>query len=241
MTNDRVPYGYCQCGCGSKTTIPKVTDRNRGWVKGVPIKFKTGHNRRSPHPPRPTHCACGCGSELPKAKYPSAQSIYINGHNNRRNVADRFWSRVAKGGIDDCWNWIAGIGTHGYGRMSVDGCPESSHRISWQLNNGPIPQGLHVLHRCDNRICCNPNHLFLGTNLDNINDMVSKNRQAKSPHKPAKRGEENSRAVLTKDQVVEIRQRCASGESQDLLAEIYGVSQGHISNVYRRVTWKHVK
>lgn len=185
-------------------------------------------------------CACGCGQSIKKAKYPSEQKRFVSGHNNRQPVAARFWQRVDKRGTDDCWNWTAGTGSHGYGQLSIDAIPKLTHRIAWELANGPIPDNLHVLHKCDNRLCCNVNHLFLGTNLENIQDMVKKDRQAKGKDKPDQKGEANVTSVLTAQEVIEIRERCAKGENQHELANIYGVSQGHISNLYRRVTWKHI-
>lgn len=91
-------------------------------------------------------------------------------------VEGRFWSKVLKGTDQECWLWNASRIKDGYGKFSVSGVYQQSHRISWQLTNGPIPDGLCVLHRCDNPPCVNPNHLFLGTNLDNVRDMFAKGR-----------------------------------------------------------------
>jgi len=234
------PSGLCMCGCGKKTQLAQKTDRRRGWVRGHPILYILGHQKHDPILPAPEFCACGCGQPIKKAKKPSQQSRFISGHNNRQPVEPRFWARVDKRGSDDCWEWTAGTGNHGYGTLSINGQPETVHRLSWVMANGPIPDDLHVLHKCDNRLCVNPAHLFLGTNLDNIEDMITKGRQAKGPDKRAYKGEANKRAVLSAEQVKEIRRRCANGENQDELARVYGVSQGHISNVYRRVTWKHI-
>lgn len=234
------PSGLCMCGCGQKTKIAHLTDRARGWLKGYPILYVFGHNKYHLAPPTPEFCACGCGQPLKKAKSASHQARFISGHNNRQPVADRFWQRVNKLGDADCWNWTAGTGNHGYGSLSVNGSPRTVHRIAWEIANGNIPEGMHVLHQCDNRLCCNPAHLFLGTNLDNIQDMVSKGRQAKGPSKQAKTGESNPKATLTAQQVIEIRRRCANDEHQRDIAREYGISQGHVSNLVRRVTWKHI-
>lgn len=110
-------------------------------------------------------------------------------------LASKFWSKVNKLGLDDCWNWFgrikpdhgghpAGYGLlyitdHNKGRMpngNTRQTPKRAHRISWELHYGAIPENLLVLHKCDNRRCVNPNHLFLGTNNDNIQDMIKKGR-----------------------------------------------------------------
>jgi len=98
----------------------------------------------------------------------------------------RFWPNVDKRGPDECWPWKAGVGGDGYGRVRNGSKQDSAHRVSWELNNGPIPDGLHVLHKCDNRPCVNPAHLFLGTHQDNMADMVKKERTTRKTH--CKRG-----------------------------------------------------
>jgi hypothetical protein len=234
------PSGLCMCGCGEKTKIAHLTDRARGWLKGHPILYVFGHNKNHLAPPAPDFCACGCGQRLKKAKSASQQARFISGHNARQPVEKRFWERVNKLSATDCWNWTGSMGSHGYGTLSVDGNPRTTHRLAWELTTGPIPDGMHVLHHCDNRRCCNPSHLFLGTNLDNIQDMVKKGRQSKGASKNAKKGEENVTAVLTAEQVLDIRRRVGNGEHQRDIAKEYGVSQGHVSNLVRRVTWKHI-
>lgn len=98
------------------------------------------------------------------------------------SYALRFWSHVDKSG--ECWEWTAARQPSGYGKMVVgsrlDGSRRfpPSHRLAWELTHGPIPQGLHVLHHCDNPPCCNPAHRFLGTDADNAADKVAKGRQA---------------------------------------------------------------
>lgn len=91
---------------------------------------------------------------------------------------ERFWAKVDRRGPDDCWEWTAGCNRKGYGKFSLDGATRQSHRISWELANGQIPEGLCVLHRCDNPPCCNPAHLFLGTHADNHADRSLKGRHA---------------------------------------------------------------
>lgn len=95
----------------------------------------------------------------------------------RRSFEERLWEKVDKAG--DCWVWTAGRNPKGYGRIGRGGRGEGvvlAHRAVWELANGPVPEGLFVLHRCDNPPCVRPNHLFLGTKADNNQDMASKGR-----------------------------------------------------------------
>jgi hypothetical protein len=97
---------------------------------------------------------------------------------NKISIDTRFWAKVDKsGGPLACWNWKATITKHGYGHFRMNGEMVTSNRAAWTLVFGQIPDGLSVLHHCDNPRCVNPAHLFLGTNLDNSRDMVSKGRQ----------------------------------------------------------------
>jgi len=87
---------------------------------------------------------------------------------------ERFWSKVDIKEKDDCWNWMAcSRGISGYGCIRVGNKVINSHRIAWILSNGKIPEGLWVLHKCkQNRLCCNPNHLYLGTQFNNMRDSI---------------------------------------------------------------------
>lgn len=93
-------------------------------------------------------------------------------------MEERFWPKVAKRGPDECWEWTASRTPQGYGKIGrrKGESPAIASRVSWEMHNGPIPDGLHVLHRCDNPPCVNPAHLFLGTNADNQRDMRAKGR-----------------------------------------------------------------
>ena len=94
-------------------------------------------------------------------------------------VEERFWSRVDVRGGDDCWEWRGSRASKDYGQIRVQGTTMGSHRLAWELWNAePIPDGLWVLHKCDNPPCCNPEHLWVGTGLDNVRDRDAKGRHA---------------------------------------------------------------
>jgi hypothetical protein len=148
-------------------------------------------------------------------------------------LADRFWSKVDKTSF--CWLWRAAKTGAGYGQIRITTGPGQSkaiysHRISWELANGPIPEGLEVLHKCDNPPCVRPDHLFLGTQSDNENDSVSKGRW----NHP--KGEEHPKAILTYAQVEEIRK---STLSQRKLAKQYSVSRGAVQAILNGRNWRH--
>lgn len=95
-----------------------------------------------------------------------------------QTIEQRFWSKIRKAEGDGCWEWTAARFPKGYGKFAIGSRNiEGAHRMAWLLTSGPIPEGLFVCHRCDNRICCRPNHLFLGTPGDNVRDMLAKGRR----------------------------------------------------------------
>jgi hypothetical protein len=116
-----------------------------------------------------------------------------------------------------------------------------AHRFSWVLHHGAIPKGLDVLHRCDNPSCVRPDHLFLGTALDNGRDMASKGRSGATIH-PEKisRGESRPASKLTEKDVVDIRKLYAEGKTQKEISQKYNVTSALISGIVRRIGWKHV-
>jgi DNA-binding transcriptional regulator YiaG len=163
-------------------------------------------------------------------------------------VEQRFWSKVDRsGGPGACWSWTAGRFDSGYGVFRWQNKNHRAHKLAWVFTNGTVPEGLCVLHDCpdgDNPACCNPSHLWLGTNAQNSRDMVEKGRSAHGDHVPfahRARGERHSQSKLTAEDVREIRRRYeAGGISQTALAREYDVNQTIVSDLIRRETWRHV-
>ncbi len=179
---------------------------------------------------------------------------------SRTTLTDRFWLYVQK--TEGCWLWTGSI-VRGYGKIRTGGVKApriAAHRLSWELHRGVVPDGMFVLHRCDVRNCVNPDHLFLGTNADNMADMARKGRAASGERNPMRlrpelrvtgerhwtkqrpeavlRGAKNGRAKLTAADVVAIRERYAlGGISQSRLGAEYGVTQNTISRIVLRQGW----
>lgn len=148
----------------------------------------------------------------------------------------RFYSRfkVTKTG---CWQWTGGKFSDGYGQLRVNNKPTKAHRLSWILHNGQIPPGMLVCHTCDNRSCVNPDHLFIGTPKDNMDDMRSKGRHR---YEGGPQGETHPYAKLTEKQVLTIRRKAANGKKSSALSIEFGVSIVQINCIIRRKYWKHI-
>ena len=131
-----------------------------------------------------------------------------------------------------CWLWLGGTTPKGYGMLRVDGVMRRAHRVSYAAYNDEPIGDLHVLHKCDNPTCVNPDHLFLGTNQDNVDDRVRKGRNGKLL------GENNHQAKLSEEDIVAIR---ASSSDNIALASMYGVSRSLVSLIKRGKRWNHVR
>jgi len=151
---------------------------------------------------------------------------------HNRNNPINFMRSVSK--TETCWLWQKAKDGGGYGRVGYDGKNRKAHQVAWQINFGPIPKGLSVLHRCDVRHCVNPTHLFLGTQDDNMKDCARKGRIVNRPA----HGEANPMARLSRSQVEEIR-GLYPRLSQNAIAKHYGVSQMTINRIVNGKTWRH--
>lgn len=145
---------------------------------------------------------------------------------------NRFWSKINTGDPNDCWTWTAAT-ENGYGRVGIQGRLFLAHRLAWILEFGDLSDDLDVLHKCDNRSCCNPNHLFLGTQLDNIKDMVSKNRHI--------RGETVPNSKLSANQVNEIRELLKNGIKATEIADMFNINTGTVSKIKKGRLWAWLK
>lgn len=153
----------------------------------------------------------------------------------QKKLVKRFWKYVVMS--DGCWGWSGTLDEKGYARVRtwVDDrwIPRLAHRVSWELHRGPIPDGMSVLHTCDNPPCVKPEHLFLGTQLDNVRDCIAKGRR------PV--GEQSATAKVTEAQVIEMRQRFAAGEHNfNMFGREYGISAIEARAIILKERWKHL-
>jgi HNH endonuclease len=169
-------------------------------------------------------------------------------------IAERFWSKVNK--TDSCWLWT-GTPSQTYGSITIKSKILKAHKVSFEMAFYPVAPGRIVCHKCDTPRCVRPDHLFIGDYKDNSQDMISKGRgffnrpesHNLSPKgeehwchllKDAQKGERNHHAILTEQQVSEIREKYASGDiSQTKLAQEYNVAQTTISAIIRKVLWSY--
>jgi HNH endonuclease len=180
-------------------------------------------------------CQCGCGQEIPykkhHKKYPPK---FIKGHSNRvrkrkpYDVEKAFWERVDKKSDDECWEWKGYLTHRGYGQLKVKQKNVYAHRYSYELHYGRIPDNLLVCHKCDNRKCVNPSHLFLGTQKDNIHDMDKKGRRVVRP----------GTMKITRRDANEIRLLHKKGISVNELSKRYGLQPCTIRNIIAYRIWK---
>lgn len=150
-----------------------------------------------------------------------------------------FWARVKMGKPDECWEWSKARNSlkSRYGIVWWNGRKWKAHRLAFYLTHGEIDDSLLVCHKCDNPPCCNPNHLFQGTNVDNSNDKFAKGRQR------FEHGEDRYNSKLTADHVREIRRRFVKGSKENGLAALgreFGVYDTMIHHIVTRRRWKHV-
>lgn len=148
----------------------------------------------------------------------------------RKSLSERLLSSYVIDDATGCWNWTLQKDKKGYGRIGVNGTPRGAHRISYELHCGLVPDEMHVLHRCDNPACINPEHLFIGTNAENMADRNAKGRQ--------QRGSKHGLAKLTEYDALAIR--TATGITLRDLADTYGVCVATVKNIRSGKIWTHV-
>lgn len=145
-------------------------------------------------------------------------------------LRERFERHVFPVTESGCWIWMAGLDSGGYGSIR-DGSMRKANRVAWELYRGPITDHEMVLHQCDIPCCVNPDHLFIGTQIDNMQDALTKHRNADT------RGVKNGRAKLTEQQVTEIR---ALPGTLVNIAKLFGISKSMASYIRRGEHWKHI-
>lgn len=166
---------------------------------------------------------------MPKGIYP----------HKRKTIEERFWPKLIKRGEDECWGWSGTKNSDGYGKLWNGKTMDYAHRISFVIHGNILEphdsyHGRCVLHKCDNPECCNPKHLFAGTNEDNIHDMLAKKRHGHG----VTSGESHHEAKLTEKDILTIR---AWKGTQQSIAKKLGIRQPTVSAIQLRKSWKHVK
>lgn len=151
----------------------------------------------------------------------------------RKPLTKRFWEKVAVG--PKCWLWKASPWLNGYGRFWNGVKNTYAHQVAWQLANGrSIPNGLHILHSCNVKLCVRPSHLYPGTQLQNVADSIAAGTFN------CGRGERHGHARLTTEQVLAIRRKASEGKPYQKLAEDFDVSPATIWSIRTRKTWRHI-
>jgi len=154
---------------------------------------------------------------------------------------ERFIKKLSLDYDTGCWNWT-GYLNGGYGAFCIGGPIRTNrvrkaHRVAWEIYNGEIPDGMCVCHHCDNPKCCNPNHLWLGTHKQNMEDMKSKGRLK---YNPAKSGELHHNNKFAEMDITSMREMYAKGYTQDEIATIFNTSQPVVSAIVNHKRWKHL-
>lgn len=162
---------------------------------------------------------------------------------------DRFLTHVAKNSLGGCWLWTAARRGAGYAAFNVRSRPIDGHRFSYAAFRGPIPEGIHVCHTCDVRHCVNPDHLFLGTARDNMQDAKRKGRMSPPPRnipwtarfpERVHRGSKNANAIITEAQALQILQQKAAGKNRSEIAAELGIKRSQVDDIVNGRAWRHV-
>lgn len=158
----------------------------------------------------------------------------MNGWLHDPFVLARFFSNVSSMGKDQCWQWTGIRNSNGYGRFPYKDAHLLAHRLAYVIFYGDVPKGFCVCHKCDNRLCVNPYHLWLGTQAENLQDAARKGRM----YQPNTRAEKNGNTCLTWEKVRTIRKMKKAGTKNYHLAGLFGVSASTIGNIVKQETWK---
>lgn len=218
----------------SKTGVPTATAHR--WLRSAGVQLRERgdwHRGRKWTDARRLHHPCReVISEEEKEKIKLEKAINL------------FKSKISLPDENGCMNWRGFTMKSGYGRVNFNGKKILAHRLIWILTHGDIPNSeghhrtLSVCHKCDNTICCNPEHLFIGTHRQNMQDMSMKGRSNKRP--PMLKGEEIGGSKLTAKSVIEIRRLRALGVTTISLAKQFDVNPSVISRAANGKTWKHI-
>ena len=150
-------------------------------------------------------------------------------------LRNRFFSKVDK--TESCWVWSSYKTKEGYGRIQAFGKPMYSHRISWLIHFGKIPNGKEVCHRCDNPSCVNPKHLFIGTHKDNMQDMFKKGRRKENQ----RRGERHWKSNLKEKDILRIRNLYSQGDiSMKNIGLLFSIKPNTVFYIVHRKNWSHI-
>lgn len=194
-------------------------------------------------------CKCDCGNEkvicsesFKRGLTKSCGCLTTSGSEIfMKNAKERLLSKLKKC-ESGCWEWIGKVNPSGYGMMLLWGLKiQTAHRASYLLHFGILPKDKLVCHKCDNKICCNPDHLYLGTPKDNTRDAIERGRFPKGPNKSKGHiGEKNSKSKLTNEKVKHIRFLCEKGLKKSIIAEIFGVHSSQIQRIAKGKSWNHI-
>ena len=161
---------------------------------------------------------------------------------NHLNITDelikRFWSKVDIKSEDECWTWKDSTVPRGYGHISIESRPYYAHRISYCISYGDIPDGLLICHKCNNRSCVNPKHLYAGTSKDNIRDSINAGTFSEFPHF---RGDNSPTSKLTSIQVLQIRDLIDAGVRHKDIAKQFNIGRSTVTGIHNKLIWKHLE
>lgn len=231
-------HTYDLCSCGREKQKKSIRCRPCVIENKDPLSHRKASYRWAKRNRRYDACKCGKRKNVDSKHCVRCAAIF-SGESRRRPRCERFWAMVPNQPSSGCWEW-SGCTNLGYGHFGWNPGVVLAHRASWILTYGEIPRGygkfntLHVLHKCDNKKCVRPGHLFLGTAQDNIRDLFDKGLGV--------RGEVCKNTKLVDADIRKIRQSYAvGGVSYRDLSERFGISRDQIGNIVNRRSWAHVE